>query len=75
MHARAGFGGTFQQAIDQGILYFVQHGTPGQADFGTKVMIDLNGGAHTDVFNNYVVADLTGITQAEVANRSDLFLV
>lgn len=61
--------------VDRGFLYFVQHGTPGQADFGTKVMIDTNGGTHGDVLSNYVAADLAGITQAEVANRPDLFLV
>jgi Ca2+-binding RTX toxin-like protein len=64
-----------QAAFDRGYLYFVQHGTPGQADFGTYVMVDLNGGGHGDAANNFKVADLVGIGAAEVQNRTDLFLV
>ncbi len=66
-------GSTFQQAVDQGYLFFVQHGTPGSADFGTKVMIDTNGGTHVDAATNYVVADLKGVFASEM--RADLFIV
>lgn len=62
-----------QRAIDQGYVYFVQSGTPGQADFGTTVWIDVNGGGHGDAANNYAVAFLQGIPAAEL--RPDLFFV
>lgn len=69
-------GSTFQQAVAGGYLYFVQHGTPGSADFGTRVMIDLDGsnnGNHNDTANNFAIADLKDVFATEM--RADLFLV
>jgi Ca2+-binding RTX toxin-like protein len=74
LNTRTSFSGTtFEQAVSQGYLYFVQHGTPGAADFGTKVMIDTNGGTHFDAATNFGVADLKGVFASEM--RADLFIV
>jgi hypothetical protein len=66
---------TAQDAFDRGYIYLVQHGTPGAANFGTYLNVDLNGGAHSDALNNYVVADLQGIAKAEIEGNFALFLV
>jgi hypothetical protein len=74
LNTRTNFSGTtFEQAVSQGYLYFVQHGTPGTADFGTNVMLDTNGGTHFDASNNFGVADLKGVFASEM--RADLFLI
>jgi Ca2+-binding RTX toxin-like protein len=58
-------GTTAKQAIEQGYIYTVQHGTPGTAGFGTYVMIDRNGLASDGpVYGaDIAVADLQGIAQ------------
>jgi Ca2+-binding RTX toxin-like protein len=65
----SGPGSRAQAALDQRYIYFVQSGT------ATAVMVDLNGGDHTDTANTFTVAYLEGITQAEMQNRPDLLLV
>ena len=73
LNTRTAFnGGGAQAAIDQGYIYFVQHGMPGTAGFGTTVMVDLDGGAHGDTANNFAIVDLQGIFASEM--RADLFL-
>ena len=62
-----------QQAMSQGFVYFVQHGTQGQAGFGTTVRVDFNGGTHSDSANNFVVVDLDGVRAADLS--ASLFLV
>jgi Ca2+-binding RTX toxin-like protein len=57
-------GTTVQQAISGGYVKLVQHGTSGQAGFGTTVIVDLNGNASD---TGYYASDLTLI---EVANVS-----
>jgi hypothetical protein len=60
-------GATAQQAIDQGYIYFLQHGMPGQAGFGTKLMIDLNGGGAGDgTAGDMAIADLLGVQQNQL---------
>jgi Ca2+-binding RTX toxin-like protein len=57
------FGGTTAaQAIGQGYIYWVQHGQPGQAGFGTTVYVDRNGSAF-DFLNapDLAIADLQGV--------------
>jgi Ca2+-binding RTX toxin-like protein len=66
---------TAHDAFDRGYIYLVQHGTPGEANFGTYLSVDLNGGGHSDALNNYVVADLQGIAKAEIEGHFALFLV
>jgi Ca2+-binding RTX toxin-like protein len=66
---------TAHDAFDRGYIYLVQHGTPGEANFGTSLNVDLNGGAHSDGLNNYVVADLQGVAKAEIEGHFALFLV
>jgi Ca2+-binding RTX toxin-like protein len=65
--------GTAQNAIDQGYIRFLQHGTLGQAGFGTYVMVDLNGGSHGDAANNFTIADLQGVAMDQL--RASLFIV
>ncbi len=52
------------RAINDGYIYFVQHGTAGEPGFGTKVMIDVNGtvngGSHSTLAN-VAIADLDGV--------------
>jgi Ca2+-binding RTX toxin-like protein len=62
-------------AFDRGYIFFAQHGTPGEANFGTHLNVDLNGGSHNDPLNTYIVADLQGIARADVEGRVDLFIV
>jgi hypothetical protein len=56
-----------QRAMDQGYIYFVQ------GPVGARLMVDLNGGGHTDTANVFAVADLEGVALASVASRSELF--
>jgi Ca2+-binding RTX toxin-like protein len=71
--ALTAFTGTAQQAISQGYLYFVQHGTAGQDGFGTTVMFDRTGGANSDTDNVYSVVDLAGVSKASLS--ASLFVV
>jgi len=66
---KTNFGGTNAQAIQQGFIYFVQHGTVGQAGFGTTVMVDLNGGTHADAANNFAVVDLLGVRATDLTSQ------
>jgi Ca2+-binding RTX toxin-like protein len=59
-------------AIGLGYIYFVQHGTPGEAGFGTKILVDADGGARGA---DFVVADLQGIARLYIVKRADLFIV
>jgi Ca2+-binding RTX toxin-like protein len=69
LDAKSNFAGTTaQQAINQGYIYFVQHGTAGQEGFGTTVMVDLNGGAHNDAANNFGVVELSGVRASELGS-------
>jgi Ca2+-binding RTX toxin-like protein len=58
-------GTTGAQAITQGYVYWVQHGQPGQADFGTTVYVDRDGGLHNPNgmfgFGDFAIADLQGV--------------
>jgi len=68
--ARTNFAGTTAlQAFQQGYIYLVQHGTEGQPGFGTTVMLDLNGGAHTDAANNFAIVDLEGVRSSSVGSQ------
>jgi Ca2+-binding RTX toxin-like protein len=57
-------------AIAQGYIYWVEHGQPGQAGFGTTVYVDRNGGAHnaTGLFGmgDFAVADLQGVAATDL---------
>lgn len=64
---KTGFGGAAAaDAIAQGYIYWVQHGLPGQAGFGTTVYVDRDGGAHNPAglfgTGDFAVADLQGVT-------------
>jgi Ca2+-binding RTX toxin-like protein len=58
-------GGTASDAIGQGYIYWVQHGQPGQAGFGTTLYLDRDGGAHNPggIFGtgDFAIADLQGV--------------
>jgi len=56
------------QAISAGYIYFVQNGTAGQPGSSTTVMVDLNGGAHTDAANNFGVVELAGVRASELGS-------
>ena len=57
-------------AIAQGYVYWVEHGQPGQAGFGTTVYVDRDGGAHNPTgllgFGDFAVAHLEGIAAAQI---------
>jgi len=63
-------GATAYDAIAQGYLYFMQHGTEGQPDCGTTVCIDRNGlrpdliGAHDPA-----VVDASGKAAGQLLGR------
>lgn len=61
------FNGTAQQALDARYIYFVQNGN------STTVMFDTNGGAHNDLANNFAIAEVVGVTPADL--RADHFIV
>jgi hypothetical protein len=51
----------------QGYVYFQPHGTPGQSDFGTTIMIDRNGRAPDLIGQaDLAVVDLAGVGGNEV---------
>jgi Ca2+-binding RTX toxin-like protein len=58
-------GTTVQQAFDQGYIYLVQHGSRGDADFGTTIYVDRNGNA-ADIAPDLAVADLLGVGKSEL---------
>jgi Ca2+-binding RTX toxin-like protein len=57
-------------AVSQGYIYWVQHGQPGQAGFGTTVYVDRDGGAHnpSGLFGtgDFAVADLQGVAASDL---------
>lgn len=59
-------GTTANQAVSQGYLYFVEHGTPGEAGFGTFVRIDLDGGSHHPT-NSFSIVDLEGVSRDDLS--------
>ncbi len=64
-------GSSAADAIAQGYIYFVQHGTPNTADFGTRVMVDKDGGAHSQVqvlgvFDQEAIVDLKGVAANQI---------
>lgn len=71
------FSGTPADAVNNGYVYWVQHGAVGQPGFGTTVYVDLNGGAHTvmdSLFGqNFALADLEGVAANQL--NSSHFLV
>jgi hypothetical protein len=73
---KTGFtGATAQQAIDQGYIYFLQHGNPGEAGFGTTVRVDSDGGSHYagGLWGDFAIADLAGVA-AQGLNASHFFV-
>lgn len=64
-------GTTAQQAIDRGFIYFVQHGTWGQAGFGTTVFIDRDGGSHSArgqlMGTEFAIVELQGTIQSSLS--------
>jgi hypothetical protein len=54
-------------AVAEGYIYWVQHGQPGQAGFGTTVYIDRNGTA-LDSLNapDLAIADLPGVAATQL---------
>ena len=60
-------GGTATDAINQGYLYWTQHGTVGQPGFGTMIRIDPNGTAANAGTNlPYALAWLEGVASSEI---------
>ncbi len=64
-------GSSASDAIAQGYIYFVQHGTPNTAGFGTYVMVDKDGGTHApfslrDVFDQETIVDLAGVAKNQL---------
>jgi len=63
-------GGSTQDAIDQGYIYWLEHGQPGQAGFGTTVYIDLDGGKHNPTgllgAGDFAFADLLGVSAGQI---------
>ena len=57
-----------QQAHDQGFFYLEQRGNPGEAGFGTYVVIDYNGSAPDTVHDmgNIRVFDLLGVAENQL---------
>ena len=57
-------GSSAVEAFQQGYVYLVQHGTLGQADFGTTVYIDRNGSeANGGYQHDVAVLDLAGVAE------------
>lgn len=61
-------GTTADQAWAQGYLYFVQHGNPGEAGFGTTVYIDRNGSAPDEPGYYGAAADIAVVRLAGVSH-------
>jgi Ca2+-binding RTX toxin-like protein len=60
-------GTTAQEAIDQRYIYFLQHGNPGEAGFGTTVYIDRDGGSHRAYLGgDFAIADLAGVAAQDL---------
>jgi Ca2+-binding RTX toxin-like protein len=59
-----------QDAIDQGYIYWLEHGQPGQAGFGTTVYIDRDGGKHNPTgilgAGDFAIADLLGVSAGQI---------
>lgn len=65
-------GSSASEAIAQGYIYFVQHGTAGQPGFGTTVYVDKDGGTHSPaqilaVFDQEAIVDLKGVAANQLA--------
>ena len=60
-------GHTALEAFQQGYIYLVQHGTPGEEGFGTRVMLDRNGSAPDYNYHHDVaLVDLVGIAKDQL---------
>ena len=63
-------GTTAQQSLDQGYIYGVTHGTPGQPGYGTTLYIDKNGGAHNPYgalgAGDLAIAELEGVAFSQL---------
>ena len=71
-------GTTADQAWSQGYLYFVQHGNPGEAGFGTTVYIDPNGKAPDEPTYygqtyDIKVANLEGVSHSQISSSGGSF--
>jgi Ca2+-binding RTX toxin-like protein len=61
-------GHTALEAFQQGYIYLVQHGTPGEEGFGTMVMLDRNGSAPDyGYYSDVALVDLVGIAKDQLA--------
>ena len=61
-------GHTALEAFQQGYIYLVQHGTPGEEGFGTYVMMDRNGSAPDyGYYSDVALVDLAGIAKDQLA--------
>lgn len=71
---RFGWGASAHDAFAQGYVILGQHGSPGQAGFGTKAWIDTNGAAAGGQL--FAVADIAGLGLAQL-NTPDhgLFII
>ncbi len=68
LDSKTTFAGTSAaDAISQGYIYWVQHGQPGQADFGTTVYIDRDG-TPLDFLNapDLAIVDLKGMAASQL---------
>lgn len=60
-------GHTIVEAIQQGYIYMVQHGTPGEEGFGTTIYLDRNGSASDYGYHHDVaLVDLVGIAKDQL---------
>jgi Ca2+-binding RTX toxin-like protein len=71
-------GTTADQAWAQGYLYFVEHGKPGEAGFGTTVYIDPNGKAPDEpsyygIPYDIRVVDLAGVAHSQISSSGGSF--
>jgi Ca2+-binding RTX toxin-like protein len=67
-------GSAIQDAIDQGYIYWLEHGQPGQAGFGTTVYIDRDGGKHNPTgilgAGDFAIVDLVGVSADHIDARA-----
>jgi Ca2+-binding RTX toxin-like protein len=64
-------GTTVAQAIAQGYVRMVQHGTSGQEGFGTTVYVDLNGNASDSSYytNDHALIEVANVSASAVQNH------
>jgi Ca2+-binding RTX toxin-like protein len=55
------YGGSAQDAVSQGYLYWVQHGNPGEEGYGTTIYLDRNGFGADSAVGDIAVVDLAGV--------------